>query len=75
MLLTETLGQAATVSPWEALTQAAPTVALMSQQYQRAAPFVDWLIDHPKTMIVMFIGSISLAALIGSIIGVRLERR
>jgi len=68
-----TLGQVTPAAPqptlYEALQAAGPTIIGLSNQYKRAAPLLDKVIDHPYLSVAVFIGSISLAALFGAWIG------
>jgi hypothetical protein len=65
------LGQTTSAQPtlYDAIQAAGPAIVGLSRQYQRAAPLIDWLIDHPLLAVAVFVGSISGAALVGATIG------
>lgn len=67
------LGQdeSAPVDVFTALREAGPAIQRMSRQYLRAAPFIDWVIEHPLAASLVFIGSVSAAAFAGSVAGMR----
>lgn len=67
------LGQTQPTQPtlYEAIQAAAPAIVGLSRQYQRAAPLIDWLIDHPGAAVAVFLLSLSGAAFLGASLGVR----